>query len=129
MKPEIARQIVMSACFGHSLGGRYINEGEHQDGERFWENFQTKEEIVEDFIRWYNFQYPDPKVNPNVLFSHTPRIGTCHAIELNPDTTCNLTVNGEVVMSGQFNTVRDYYVHEFAPPEMREAVRHLQLKF
>jgi hypothetical protein len=33
----------------------WIKEAEHQDGEAFWDNFETPTEAVEDFIRSLNF--------------------------------------------------------------------------
>lgn len=30
----------------------YIKEGEHQDGEHFWDNFHNGEQVAEDFHRF-----------------------------------------------------------------------------
>ena len=128
MNPEHCRQIIVSFTVGHSLGHRYIKEAEHQDGDAYWENFSTPEQLLCDFGLWISFEYPEPKVNLNVLFSYCPERDVKHIIELNPDMTCNLMVNHQKVMSGTFYQVRDYYIKEFAPPNIGESMKHLELK-
>ena len=38
----------------------WIKEGEHQDGEAFWDNFPSPNEAVEDFLR--TVEYKNPKI-------------------------------------------------------------------
>lgn len=49
----------------HSLKDRmmgmfktWIKEGEHQDGEAFWDNFSEPQDAVEDFLKFVEFKNP-----------------------------------------------------------------------
>ena len=37
---------------------KWIKEGEHQDGEAFWDNFESPNEAVEDFLRTVGHHNP-----------------------------------------------------------------------
>ena len=45
----------------------YIRACEHQDGEEYWLNFGTPEEVIEDFVLYYESWLPPlpREANPN----------------------------------------------------------------
>ncbi len=51
---------------GNARAEEYIRECEHQDGEEYWLNFGTPEEVIEDFVLYYeNWLPPLPReANP-----------------------------------------------------------------